>query len=111
MAQAGDGVVMVWGIFTWHTLHFFVSTEHHLNVSVYLSIVADYFHSVPFSNGCFQQNNVTKIKINQSSWFIEHEDEFTELKWLHESTDLNPIEYLCDVEGWKLTDVQLADLQ
>ncbi len=38
--QAGGGGVMVWGIFSWHTLGPLVLIEHHLNTTAYLSIVA-----------------------------------------------------------------------
>ncbi len=41
--QAGGGV-MVWGIFSWHTLGPLVPIEHHLNTTVYLNIVADHVH-------------------------------------------------------------------
>ncbi len=37
--QAGAGGVMVWGIFSWHTLGPLVPIEHRLNVTAYLSIV------------------------------------------------------------------------
>ncbi len=40
--QAGGGGVMVWGIFSWHTLGPLVPIEHHLNATAYLSIVADH---------------------------------------------------------------------
>uniref|UniRef100_A0A8D3DL82 Uncharacterized protein n=1 Tax=Scophthalmus maximus TaxID=52904 RepID=A0A8D3DL82_SCOMX len=42
--QVGGGGVMVWGIFSWHTLGPLVQIEHRLNATAYLSIVAD--HSV-----------------------------------------------------------------
>ncbi len=55
MVQAGGGV-MVWGIFSWHTLGPLVPIGHRLNATAYLSIVADHVH--PFmtisSDGYFQ---------------------------------------------------------
>ncbi len=44
MVQADGGGVMVWGIFSWHTLGPLVSIEHRLNATAYLSIVADSVH-------------------------------------------------------------------
>ncbi len=44
MVQAASGDVMVWGIFSWHTLGLLVSIEHRLNTTAYLSIVADHVH-------------------------------------------------------------------
>ncbi len=40
-AAGGDGGVMVWGIFSWHTLGPLVPIEHRFNATAYLSIVAD----------------------------------------------------------------------
>ncbi len=42
--QAGDGGVMVWGIFSWHALGPLVPIEHRLNATTYPSIVADHVH-------------------------------------------------------------------
>ncbi len=39
--QAAGGGVMVWGIFSWHTLGPLVPIEHRLNTTAYLSIVYD----------------------------------------------------------------------
>ncbi len=44
MVQAGGVGVMVWGIFSWHTLGPLVPIEHCLNATAYPSIVADYVH-------------------------------------------------------------------
>lgn len=32
-----------------------------------------------------------------SNWFLDHDNEFTVLKWLPQSPDPNPIEHLCNV--------------
>ncbi len=42
--QSPGGGVMVWGIFSWHTLGPLVPIEHRLNAPAYLSIVADHIH-------------------------------------------------------------------
>ncbi len=45
MVQAGGGGgVIVWGIFSWHTLGPSVPIEHRLNATAYMSIVADHVH-------------------------------------------------------------------
>ncbi len=56
--QAGGGGVMVWGIFSWHTLPI-VPIKHCLSATSYLSIVADHVHPFmttvyPSSEGYFQ---------------------------------------------------------
>ncbi len=58
---AGDGVI-VWGIFSWHTLGPLVPIEYSLYATAYLSIVADHVHHFmttvyPSSDGYFQQDN------------------------------------------------------
>lgn len=35
------------------------------------------------------------------SWFLEHSNEYTVLKWPHQSANLNPIEYIWDVMEWE----------
>jgi len=77
------GGVMVWGIFSWHTLGPLVPIEHRLN---YLCIVADYVHPFmttvyPSSDNFFQQDNASCHKAQIiSDWFLEHDNEFTLLK-------------------------------
>ncbi len=117
--QAAAGSVMVWGIFSWHTLGLLVPTEHRLNATAYLSIFSDHVH--PFmttvylsSDGYFQQDNAQCHKAQIiSDWFLEHDNEFTLLKWPPQSPDLNPIEQLWDVVEREIhiMDVQPTNLQ
>ncbi len=70
--QAADGV-MVWGIFSWHTLDPLVPIEHRLNVTAYLSIVSDHVHPFmttvhPSSDDYFQQDNATQLKSSQTGF-------------------------------------------
>ncbi len=63
--------VMVWGIFSWHTLGPLVPTEHRLNATAYLSIVADHVHLFmttvyPSSDGYLQQDNAPCHKLRSS---------------------------------------------
>ncbi len=76
MVQAGGGGLMVWGIFSWHTLGPFVPIEHRLYATAYLSIVADHVHPFmttvyPSSDGYFQQYNAPCHKAQIiSDWFL-----------------------------------------
>ncbi len=59
-AAGGDGV-MVWGIFSWHTLGPLVPIEYCLNNTAYLSIVAD--HVLPFMTTVYPSSDATSSRI------------------------------------------------
>ncbi len=119
MVQAPAGGVMVWGIVSLQTLGPLVQIVHCLNATDYLSIVADHVHPFmttvyPSSYGYFQQDHAPCHKAQIiSNWFLEHVNEFTLLKWLTQSPDLNPIEHLWDVVEREIgiMDVQPTNLQ
>ncbi len=66
MVQAGGGggggvVMMVWRIFSWHTLGPLVPIEHCLNATAYLSIVVDHVH--PFMTTVYPSSDATSSRI------------------------------------------------
>ncbi len=61
--QAAGGGVMVWGIFSWHTLGPLVPIEHRLYTTDYLSIVSDHVH--PFMTTVYHLLMVTSSRIMQ----------------------------------------------
>ncbi len=58
--QAGGGV-MVWGIFSWHTLGPLVPIEHCLNATAYLSIIAGHVHR--FMTTVYTSSDATSSRI------------------------------------------------
>ncbi len=117
--QTASGGVMVWGIFSWHTLGHLLPVEHRLHTTAYLSIVADHVHpfmtaAYPSSECYFQQDNAPLHKIQIISHrFLEHDNEFNLLKWPPQSPDLNPIEHIWNAVEQEICimDVQPTNLQ
>ncbi len=62
------------------------------------------------SEGYFKQDNAPCTQII-SDWFLEHDNEFTLLKWPPHLPDLNLIERLWDVVEIRIMDVQTTNLQ
>jgi len=67
-AGAGGGVMVFW-MFSWHTLGPLVPIGHHFNATAYLSIVSDHVHPFmatmyPSSDGNFSKimHHVTKLE-------------------------------------------------
>ena len=115
MVQDADGGgVMMWDIFSWHSLDLLVPVEHHLSTTAHLSIVVDYTYPFmttvyPSSYGYFQQDNESCHEAHMiSNWFLEHDNEFTVLRWPPQSPDLNPIERRWDVVE---REIQIMDVQ
>lgn len=81
--QAGGGSVVMWGMFSWHTLGHLIQIEQRLN----LNIVHDHMH--PFLaiiylsyNAYFQHEKAPCHEAKfVSSWIHEHESKFSVLQW------------------------------
>ncbi len=102
MVQAGGGGVMVWGIFSWHTLGPLVPIEHCLNTTAWVLLLT---MSIPLWLQCTHllmatssriMHHVAKLKSSQTG-FTHDNEFFTLLKRTPQSPDLNPIEHLWDV--------------
>ncbi len=115
MVQAAGGGLMVWGIFSWHILGSLVPIKRHsLPEYCCWPCPSLYDYSVPIFWCYFQQDNAPCHKAQIfSDWFLEHDNEFTLLKWPPQSPDLNPIEHIWDVveREIRIMDVQQTNLQ
>ncbi|GFX81619.1 transposable element Tcb1 transposase [Trichonephila clavipes] len=100
--QAGGGSIMVWGMFSWHSLGSLIIVEGTMDQYKYASVLADHVHTYmrivfPQDDGIFQQDNARcHTAASVRAWFEEHQDEFTVLPWPANSPELNPIENLWD---------------
>lgn len=93
-AAAAVGGVMVWGIFSWHTLGPLVQgIDHCLNTTAYVLLLTIPLTAMyPSPDGYFQQDNAP-CQNGQivSKRFLDHDNEFATLQWPPQSPDLNPI--------------------
>ena len=72
LQAGGGGGVMVWGVFSWHTLGPLIKVEQRLIATGYLNIIANQVYPFtatvyPSGNGFIQQDNVSchKVRIVQ----------------------------------------------
>ncbi len=116
--QASGGGVMVWGIFSWHTLSPLVPITDLLYTTAYLGMLLTM--SVPLwlqcthllmSNSSRIMHHVTKLKSSQTG-FLNMTMSSLYSNGL-QSPDLNPIEHLWDVvvQEIRIMNVQLTNLQ
>ncbi len=73
--QSAGGGVMVWEMFSWHTLGPLVPIEHCLNATAYLSIIADHVYPFmttvyPYSDGYSSRimHHITKLNSSQTGF-------------------------------------------
>ncbi|GBM27677.1 Transposable element Tc1 transposase [Araneus ventricosus] len=108
--QAGGGVIMLWGTFSWAAMLPVFVVEQTMKAANYLNIIADQLHPYmafvfPTGNGIFQQDNAPCHKARiVLEWFEEHTDEFHLMSWPPNSPDLNPMEHIWDVMERQLRD-------
>lgn len=88
-------------------------TEHHVNTSLYLRILADHVH--PFITTLFHLPmaassriicRVAKLESCQTAFFLEHGEEFTVLQW--PPPDISSVEHLWDMAEQEICNRQTA---
>ena len=75
--QAGGSGVMVWGMFSWHTLGPLLPINHCLIASAYVSVVADHVHPFMATMYLYPISYFTKQNLSQTGFinmtiFKEH---------------------------------------
>ncbi len=116
--QAGGGGLMVWGIFSWHTLGPLVPIEHHLNsysLPEYCCWPCHAFMTTvyPSADGYFQQDNAPSQSLNHLrlvswTWQWVH---FTQMASTVTRSQSNRAPLGCGGTGDSHHDVQPTNLQ
>ncbi|GFT70127.1 transposable element Tcb1 transposase [Trichonephila clavipes] len=76
--QAGGGSIMVWGMFSWHSLGSLIIVEGTMDQYKYASVLADHVHPYmrivfPQDDSIFQQGNARcHTAASVRAWFEEH---------------------------------------
>ncbi|GFU98117.1 ryanodine receptor [Trichonephila clavipes] len=83
--QARGWSIMVWGMFSWHSLGSLIIVEGTMDQYKYASVLGDHVHQYmrivfPQDDGIFQQDNARcHTAASVRAWFEEHQDELTVL--------------------------------
>jgi hypothetical protein len=95
----GGGSPMVWGCMLWEGPGYATKIEGKMDAELYTSILEDElqqtmeYYGLEVEDVIFQQDNDSKHTSKKArKWFEDHG--YHLLKWLAQSSDLNPIEHL-----------------